>query len=291
MSRKSKLLGRPSFYLSPALWPLIISVALFIVLPIIYIVNLSFLQRGATWGVTDVHTLEAYRKLADPTYFAIFANSLRIATLTTLACLVLGYPFAYTTASLPPGRRQLVLLLLLAPFWLNSLIRLNGWILFLRYDGVLNNLLLKLGVIREPLRLLHNQGAILLGMVYGLISFMILAIYNSVEKLDRSLLEAARDLGASPLRAFLTVTLPLTLPGIIAGSILVFVPSIGLFFISDLLGGGKDMLLGNLIATQLLSARNWPFGAVLSVVMLLITVLLIRLYRVFSGGKSIGEML
>ncbi|MCL2549013.1 MAG: ABC transporter permease, partial [Symbiobacteriaceae bacterium] len=150
---------------------------------------------------------------------------------------------------------------------------------------------LALGWLQEPLRYLYNQGSVLLGMVYGLIPLMILAIYNSVEKLDRSLLEAARDLGASPRQAFLGVTLPLTMPGILAGSILVFVPSVGLFFISDLFGGGKEMLLGNLIATQLLNARNWPFGAVLSVVMLLITLLLIRAYRLITGGKSIGEML
>lgn len=280
-----------AFSFSPSLIPLIIVAALFIVLPIAYIVNLSFLQRGEYWGVGDAYTLDSYKKLLDPTYAKVFLESLRIASITTAGCLLIAYPFAYAAAHLPPKYRQLVLLLLLAPFWLNSLIRLNGWMLFLRYDGVLNKLLLWLGLIEEPLSLLYNEGSVLLGMIYGLLPLMILTIYNSVEKLDHSLLEASRDLGASPARAFLTVTLPLTLPGIIAGCILVFVPSVGLFFISDLLGGAKVMLLGNLIANEMLSARNWPFGAALAVVMLILTLLLVRLYRVFSGGKSLGEML
>ena len=252
---------------------------------------MSFLQRGETWGVTSNYSLAAWSKLFDPTYFNIFMNSLRVAVFTTLGCLLLGYPFAYFVASFPAAHRKLILLLLLAPFWLNSLIRLNGWLLFLRYDGILNTLLMRLGILGEPSRWLYNQGAVLLGMIYGLMPFMILAIYNSVEKIDRSLLDAARDLGASRLRAFLSITLPLTMPGIIAGSILVFVPSVGLFFIADLMGSGLNLLIGNLIANQLLSARNWPFGAVLSVVMLLVTLLLLRIYKIFSGGKSIGEML
>ena len=276
---------------SPAMLPLVIALFLFVVVPIAYVFNLSFLERGDTWGVTDTYSMAAYNKLTDPLYFGVFANSLRVATVTTIFCLLLGYPFAYITAQLSPRHRGFVLMLLLAPFWLNSLIRLNGWMLFLRFDGVLNNFLMAIGLIERPMRLLFNLGTVMFGMVYGLIPLMILAIYNSVEKLDRQLLDAARDLGASPLRAFLTVTIPLTLPGILAGSILVFVPSVGLFFIAEVLGSGRDLLLGNLIANQILSARNWPFGAALSVVMLIATLLLLRLYRVFSGGKSIGEML
>jgi len=280
---------KPRFSL--AILPMLVVVILLVVIPVFFIINLSFLQRGESWGVTDNYTLDAYLKLLDPTYLTVFINSMTVATLTTAFCLLLGYPFAYIAAVQPKRIRNIILMLLLAPFWLNSLIRLNGWLLFLRFDGVFNNILMWLGIIKQPMRMLYNQQSVILGMVYGLIPLMILAVYNSVEKLDRTLLEAARDLGASKVQAFLSVTLPLTMPGIIAGSILVFVPSVGLFFISDLFGGGRELLLGNLIATQLLNARNWPFGAVLSVVMLLITLLLIRLYRFFSGGKSIGEML
>ena len=193
--------------------------------------------------------------------------------LTTLLTLLIGYPFAYFTAGLPPKKRSLALMLVIVPFWTNSLVRIYGWMILLRGQGVVNSLLAALGLIDAPLKLLYNFGAVLVGMVYALIPFMILSVYNAVAKLDPALIEAARDLGAGRWRAFWTITVPMTRAGIMAGCVLVFIPSIGLFFISDLLGGSKTMLLGNLIRDELLTARNWPLGAALSVVMMAATLL------------------
>lgn len=176
----------------------------------------------------------------------------------------------------------------MAPFWINSLLRLNGWIILLKANGAVNTLLQSLGIIDEPLKILYNNGAMMLGMVYALLPFMITSIYNSVEKLDWSLIEASRDLGASPFKAFVTVTVPLTVPGIVAGCVLVFVPSMGLFFISDLLGGAKTLLLGNLIKNELMQARNWPMGATLSIAMLLFTFAFILIYKKVTGAKNLG---
>ena len=168
-----------------------------------------------------------------------------------------------------------------------ALVRIYGWMILLRTNGVLNHFLLAIGAVSEPLKILYTYGAVLVGMVYSLLPFMILPVYNSVEKLDWSLVEASRDLGASSVQAFFTVTLKLTLPGVLSGFVLVFVPSIGLFFISDLLGGGKIMLVGNLIKNQLLQARDWPFGAALSVVMMAMTLFIIWLYRKITHSNDL----
>lgn len=264
---------------------------LFVAVPLIYILGMSFLKKAATWGVVVEPSLQSYQKILDPLYLKVFGQSLWIALLTTLLTLGVGYPFAYCVARLSPRWRSTVLLLVIVPFWTNSLVRIYGWMILLRSQGVINTLLMALGVIDAPLKLLYNFGAVLVGMVYALLPFMILAVYNSVEKLEWSVVEAARDLGASPLRAFFTVTVPLTAPGIMAGCVLVFIPSVGLFFISDLLGGAKMMLLGNLIKNELLTARNWPQGAALSVVMMAVTLLVIGLYKRVAGEKSLEGLL
>ena len=188
-------------------------------------------------------------------------------------------------AKAPPKRRAILMLLVIVPFWTNALVRVYGWRILLMGDGPINTFLLTLGLIDQPLKLLNTFGAVVLGMVYALLPFMILPTYSSVEKMDWALVEASRDMGSSPLRAFVTVTLPLTAPGVLAGCVLTFVPSIGLFFMSDLLGGANDVFLGNLINDQLLKSRDWPFAAALSVVMMLLTSLFLWLYR-RAGGKA-----
>ena len=267
--------------------PFILWTAVFVAVPLIYILCMSFMRRADTWGVEAAFTLESYQKLLDPNYLSVFGRSLWLAVLTTLLTLLIGYPFAYFTAGLPPNKRSLALMLVIVPFWTNSLVRIYGWMILLRGQGVVNSLLAALGLIDAPLKLLYNFGAVLVGMVYALIPFMILSVYNAVAKLDPALIEAARDLGAGRWRAFWTITVPMTRAGIMAGCVLVFIPSIGLFFISDLLGGSKTMLLGNLIRDELLTARNWPLGAALSVVMMAATLLVIGGYRRLSGEKSL----
>lgn len=268
--------------------PLIIFTLVFVALPLCYILVLSFLQRDVLWGVTNQFTLDNYRKIFDSTYITTFATSLELAFSTTLLTILVGYPFGYFMGRLLPKRRRLVMLLVVVPFWTNALVRIYGWIVLLRSNGVLNGMLLATGLIDAPLKILYTYGAVLVGMVYSLLPFMILPVYSSVEKMDWSLVDAARDLGASRTMAFLTVTLKLTLPGLLSGFVLVFVPSIGLFFISDLLGGGKIMLVGNLIKNQLLQARNWPFGAALSVILMAMTLVIIAAYRKITKSDLEG---
>ena len=287
--KNEKPATKKSFF-SPSVLPLTITSLLFVLIPLGYIVVISFLERGDYFGVKSVFTLQNYVKMFDPMYGKVFVDALIVAILTTLCSLIVAYPFSYAMARLEKKWRSVVMVFLMAPFWLNSLIRLNGVITLLRKNGVINSFLLGTGIIDEPLQLLYNYGSVIVGMIYALLPFMILAVYNSVEKMDWSLVEASRDLGAGPVRAFLTITLPQTLPGIIAGCILVFVPSVGLFFVSDLLGGAKSVLLGNLIRNEMLSARNWPFGAALSIVMLIVTSAAIQLYKKVTKESKVGGL-
>lgn len=274
--------------ISPTVWILYAWTAIFVFLPLVYVVAITFLKKDEIWGLTNQFTLENYANLLNPVYLKVFGESFLVAIATTALTLLIGYPFAYATAKFSPKVRSFIILLLMAPFWINSLLRLNGWIIILKANGPINNILLSLGLIDEPLKILYNNGAMMLGMVYALLPFMITSIYNSVEKLDWSIIEASRDLGASPFKAFCTVTVPLTIPGIVAGCVLVFVPSMGLFFISDLLGGAKSLLLGNLIKNELMQARNWPMGATLSIAMLIFTFAFIGIYKKVTGEKTLG---
>lgn len=267
--------------------PLIVFTVLFIVGPIVYMVVLSFLTRGETWGVVPEFTLKNYGDITKPVYLQTFGQSLRLAVISTLLVIALGYPFGYFMAKLGPKWKKRTMLLLMIPFWTSSLIRLYGWIIIFRAGGVLDTVLQGLHITEEPLKLLYTYPAVVVGMVYALLPFMIFAVYSSAEKLDFSLVEAARDLGASPMKAFLTVSLKLTLPGLLSGVVLTFVPSMGLFFIADILGGNKVVLVGNVIQEQLMNAHNWPFAAALSVVLLVLTTVIIWLYRKLSGVKDL----
>ncbi len=267
--------------------PLYLFTLLFLVGPLVYMVVLSFLTQADTWGVVPEFTLENYAAIGEPVYLETFWESLKLAVITTVLVIGLGYPFGYFMAKLGPKWKRRTMLLLMIPFWTSSLIRLYGWIIIFRAGGVVDTLLTSLHITSEPLKLLYTYPAVVVGMVYALLPFMIFAVYSSAEKMDFSLVEAARDLGASPFRAFLTVTLKLTLPGLLSGVVLTFVPSMGLFFIADILGGNKVVLVGNLIQSALMKAHDWPFAAALSVVLMLMTTLLIWLYRKVSGVKDL----
>lgn len=259
----------------------------FVFVALLYVIGLSFLTRGETVGVTGEVTLRNYARLFDPQYLRVLLNSLQLALATTVICIVLGYPFGYLMARLNPLTRSIVMLLVIVPFWTNALIRIYGWRILLIASGPINQLLMALGIVSEPVSLLYNDGAVLLGMVYALIPFMILPTFTTVDKLDFSVVEAARDLGASPLRAFFTVTVPLTLSGLLAGCVLVFIPSMGLFFLSDLLGGGKNVLAGGLIE-KLISSRDLPLAAALSVLLLAVTGAVIAVYRKLGGANDLS---
>lgn len=270
--------------------PVVLWMMLFLTIPLLLVVAVSFLTRGVYGGVEWTFTLSNYARMLDPLYLRIVWNSLLIAFLTTVLCLLFGYPFAYFVARSPKKYRSLLLMLIIVPFWTNSLIRTYAWVVLLRTEGVINSYLMKLGLLTKPLALLYNDFAVLIGLVYTLFPFMVLPLYASIEKLDRSYLEAASDLGAPPWRSFLAVTLPLTMPGIVAGSLLVFIPALGLFFIPDLMGGSKSMLIGNLIKNQFLTARDWPFGAAASIGLMFLTFVLIALYLRLAGNKRDTEV-
>lgn len=265
--------------------PMVLWAFVFVGVSLLYIIGLSFLTRGEGFQATAPVTLDNYARLASVTYVRSLLQSLRLAALTTLICLVLGYPFAYFIAKSSPKARTWLLVLLIAPFWTNALIRIYGWKILFYAKGPLNTLLIKIGLIEKPLKLLYTEFSVLTGMVYGMIPFFVLPVYSSVERLDWTMVEASRDLGASPLKAFLTVTVPMTLPGLLAGLVLTFIPSIGLFFISDLLGGSNTALLGNLIQNELLKSHDLPFAATLSALLLVLTGTVLIIYRRL-GGKT-----
>jgi spermidine/putrescine transport system permease protein len=251
-----------------SLLPLVVWLGVFVLLPNLLVLAGSFLRRDESGFVALAWNLDNYTRLADPLYLHVFGHSVLLAALATAICLLLGYPFAYLLARLRPGLRPLLLVLAVVPLWTNSLLRTYAIRSLLAAKGVVNNGLLALGLVDEPIRLLYTDLAVMLGMVYVLLPFMILPLYSAIEKLDWRLVDAAADLGADPLRRFVTVVLPLSLPGVVAGCLLVFMPALGLFFISDVLGGAREMLLGNLLKDQFLDARDWPFGAAASVLLM-----------------------
>ncbi|UCC86193.1 MAG: ABC transporter permease [Anaerolineales bacterium] len=273
--------------ISPAaLWLLI-----FFLIPLLMVLLVSFGERGDAGQVVYSWTLKNYVRFFGKVgerylYIRIFARSLGIALINTLLCLMMGYPLAYFIARQPTRRRNALLLLVMIPFWTNFLVRTYAWMVILRDTGVINNLFLTLGLIAQPLPLLYNQGAVILGLFYGYLPFMILPLYASIEKLDFSLVEAAQDLGANALRTFLRVVLPLTTPGIVAGSIIVFIPSIGAYVTPDLMGGAKVTMVGNLLQQQFLKVRDWPFGSAAGFILML-TVLAATLIYFRSGGETL----
>jgi spermidine/putrescine transport system permease protein len=259
--------------LGPALaWWLV-----FLVVPVGLVLGYSLFERGEFGGVVPNLTLDNYERALDPLYTSVLLNSLRMAAIATVAALLIGYPVAYFVATRPRRWRTPLLILVILPFWTSFLIRTYAWIVLLNREGLINRPLLNAGIIGEPLPLLNNEFAIVLGLVYIYLPLMVLPLYASLERINPELREAARDLGASPLRTFLTVTLPLSATGIAAGAIFVFVPSLGNFIVPELLGGGRHPMIGNLIQGQFLRARDWPFGAALAAGLIAITIGLLLL--------------
>lgn len=273
------------------LLPIYLFTLVFVFFPLVYLLVLSFMQRAQVWGFEWSFTLENYQQILEPLYLETFVQSLKLAFLSTLFIALLGYPFGYFMAKASGKWKQRIMLLLMIPFFTSSLIRLNGWIIVFRSNGTLDKLLMGLHITDEPLKLLYSYPAVVMGMIYVLLPFMILSVYSSAQKLDWSLVEAARDLGAGKMQAFFTVTLKLTLPGLLSGIVLTFIPSMGLFFIADILGGNKIVLVGSLIQQQMTKSRNMPFAAALAVVLMLLTSLMIALYRKVAHTKELEGLM
>ncbi|MBK5293514.1 MAG: ABC transporter permease [Acidobacteriia bacterium] len=236
--------------------------------PLSIIAAYSFLTRGTYGGQSTPWTAENYvRLLADPLYTLILARSFWIAGLSTMFCLLLGFPLALFIAQ--SGRRKnLFIHLVMLPFWTSFLVRTYAWMFLLRDTGLVNTLLQWAGVTGEPLPLLYNEAAVVLGLIYGYLPFMVLPIFSTLDRLDKGLLEAASDLGATPWTSLWLVTVPLAMPGIVGGCVLVFIPCLGAYLTPDLLGGGKSMMIGNLVQNQFTSARDWPFGSAISLALM-----------------------
>ena len=266
--------------------PVTLIMILLIAVPLIYVAVMSFCSIDEYYNVTFKLTLDNYIRLVNTDYLKIYAQSLGIAVVTTILCILIGYPFSYWIARTKSKKKKILYMLVIIPFWTNSLIRIYGWRTFLGTSGWLNSVLMGLHIVKEPVDFLYQTGTTVLGMVYCLIPFMILPLYTAIEKLDSSLLEASSDLGAKPVSTFFEVILPLTSSGIFSGSLMVFIPCLGYFFVSDILGGGNSDMIGNLIERQFQSGNNWPLGAALSIILIIVTLILVKLYQKLGGDMD-----
>jgi spermidine/putrescine transport system permease protein len=264
-------------------------IALFLVVPCGVLFYNAFFERGIYGGIDyDAPTLDNLRRTAEPLYLEVFLNSARIAGIATAIAVLIGYPAAFAISLAPPRRHTALLFLVMLPFWTNYLIRTYAWMVLLNRAGLVNAALVGSGIVTEPLDLLYGEFAVVLGLVYAYLPFVILAIYTSISRLDGALLEASADLGASGARTFFKVILPLTVPGIVTGAVFIFVLSIGNFLTADLLGGGQVQMIGNLVYDQFLTARDWPFGAALSLLLIAIMMLLLFL-QANAGARGFAK--
>jgi spermidine/putrescine transport system permease protein len=279
-----------TFLMAPALaW-----LTALMIVPCALVLALAFFQRGVYGGVEYTFTLENFGRVFDPLHAGILLNSTRIAAIATAIAVVIGYAAAFAIAASPRRRQPILLFLAVLPFWSNYLIRTYAWIVLLNREGLLVTLLRSLGYTGEPPSLLYTEGAVIVGLVYNYLPFVILACYAPLSRLNPELAEASRDLGASAFTTFRRVILPLTLPGIAAGAVFVFVLSIGNFVTPALLGGGRFQMIGNLVYDQFLTANDWPFGAALSMVLIAIMMVLLALQakaaeRASTRGPTVRE--
>ncbi|MFV8449295.1 spermidine/putrescine ABC transporter permease PotB [Vibrio campbellii] len=260
---------------------------LFVLVPNLMIIGTSFLTRDEANLIELTFTFDNYLRLLDPLYAKVLMHSFYMAIIATLLCLVIGYPFAYIVAKMPEKWRPFMLFLVIVPFWTNSLIRTYGLKIVLGTQSILNKSLMAMEIIDKPMRLMYTETAVMIGLVYILLPFMILPLYSAIEKLDNTYIEAAKDLGANKFQTITKVILPLTMPGIIGGCLLVLLPALGMFYISDLLGGAKNLLIGNVIKSQVLNARDWPFGAATSIA--LTFAMAVMLYAYYRAGKLLNK--
>jgi len=286
-SETAPIRKRDRVQLAALVGPATLYLVIFFLAPLVIVFIYSFLKRGPYGQLVWEFNLQNYVRVLDPLYLNIFWNSLILALACTIGCLLMAYPFAYYIARRPSARtRNILLVFVMIPFWTNFLIRTYAWRVILGGDGPINAVLLRLGIIQEPLTLLFTNGAVLVGLIYGYLPFMVLPLYAAIDRIDFSLMEAANDLYANGWQAFRKVLLPLSMPGVIAGSILVFIPSLGAFVTPDLLGGGKSVMIVNLLQSQFLTARDWPFGSAISMVLMAV-VLIATLVYFRKGGQTL----
>lgn len=282
MASKGRAKGTNRLPLLAQAGPVSIWMIVFVTIPMLFIIFISFMTRGTFGGVEYTPSLESYQTMMEVTYFHVIVKSLGVAAETTIACLIVGYPFAYFIARKPPDVASRLITLLMIPFWTNSLMRLNAWMLIFQTNGPVNKFLLNISLIDKPITFIFTDGLVLLGLITNYLPFAVLPMYSSIEKLQKPILEASADLGAKPSVTLMKVTLPLTFPGILSAIILTFIPALGTYVITDMLGGGKVLYIGNIIKNQFGTIRNWPLGAAMSVLLLVVTALMIFIYSRFA---------
>lgn len=258
--------------------PVSIWMIIFVMLPLIYIFVISFMTRNVYGGIEYTFTLENYKEMLQPLYLKVIWKSLKLAFLTTVVCLLIGYPLAYWIASKPSKTSAKLLMLVMIPYWTSSLVRLYSLNLLAMPNGFLNVFLMKLHIISEPLDILYSDTMVIFGLLTAMLPFSVLPLYSSIEKLDKSLIEASKDLGANSVTTFRKITIPQTMPGIVGCVLLVFIPSLGMYYVPEMLGGGKVMLVGTLVKNQFLVTKNWPFGASLAILLIMITLAMMWIY-------------
>ena len=285
MARAS--LGNKNLFRTATLWLIWGWLLIFALLPNILVIVVSFLSRDSREFISLPVNIDSYVRMVDPLYFDVFVHSLWMAGITTVICLLLGYPFAWLVSKAKARWQPLLMLLLILPFWTNSLVRVYALKLLFATNGLINKALLSIGIIDTPLTMLYTQGAVIVGLTYLLFPFMVLPLYAVFTDLRDDMLLASQDLGASKSQTFWHVVLPLTTPGIISGVLLVLLPAMGMFYVADILGGSRNLLVGNIIKNQFLDARDWPFGAAASVLLTLAMAVLLLAYR--ASSKRIGK--
>lgn len=282
-----KNLSNKSPFRTATLWLIWGWLLIFALLPNILVIAVSFLTRDSTAFISLPVTIDSYVRMIDPLYFDVFVHSLWMAGITTVICLLLGYPFAWFVSRVDKRWQPLLMLMLILPFWTNSLVRTYALKLLFASNGLINKSLLAIGIIDAPIDILYTQGAVIAGLTYLLFPFMVLPLYAVFSDLRNDMLLASQDLGASKRQTFWHVVLPLTTPGIISGVLLVLLPAMGMFYVADILGGSRNLLVGNIIKNQFLDARDWPFGAAASVLLTIAMAVLLLAYR--ASSRRIGK--
>ncbi|MBH0063921.1 spermidine/putrescine ABC transporter permease PotB [Psychrobacter sp. SZ93C1] len=280
-------LGSKSPFRTATLWLIWGWLLIFALLPNILVIAVSFLTRDSSAFISLPVSIDSYARMIDPLYFGVFIHSLWMAGITTIICLLLGYPFAWLISRAKTRWQPLLMMLLILPFWTNSLVRTYALKLLFANNGLINKSLLAIGVIDTPIDILYTQGAVIAGLTYLLFPFMVLPLYAVFTDLRQDMLLASQDLGASKTQTFWHIVLPLTTPGIISGVLLVLLPAMGMFYVADILGGSRNLLVGNIIKNQFLDARDWPFGAAASVLLTLAMAVLLLAYR--ASSRRIGK--
>lgn len=280
--RKKGVFGNVFLTIGPmSLWTV-----LFFVFPFIYIILVSFCSRDQFGNIVYSFSLGAYKTLTKAVYLQVIFRTLKMAAIVTVLVTLIAYPYAYFCSRASKKIQNLLIIAVMIPFWINSLLRIYAIMNFTSKNGLINNFLMGMGIIREPIQILYTTGAVYFGLVYSLVPMMVMPLYSCLEKIDPAVLEAGRDLGCSSGQLFRKVIFPLSIPGIMGGLVLVFVPAMFNFYIADALGGGKTIIIGNLISSQFSTAKNWPLGAALSVVVMIISTAIIMIKNKIERARS-----